>query len=129
MTVELKEFVERSLKDVLKAVHDAGEDPQIGKQVAPWGIGGAKFPETSGAVPVHNGSLTFVKFDIAVTAESADTTKGGGGFKVAVLSIGVSAGGEAASIEKNTAVTRIQFAVPVLLPAGDRIRPPPDGAA
>jgi len=50
MTVELKEFVERSLKDVLKAVHDAGEDPQIGKQVAPWGIGGAKFPETSGVV-------------------------------------------------------------------------------
>jgi hypothetical protein len=58
MTVELKEFVERSLKDVLKAVYDAGEDPQIGKQVAPWGIGGAKFPESSGAVPLHNGLLT-----------------------------------------------------------------------
>jgi hypothetical protein len=85
---------------------------------------GAKFPESSGAVPLHNGSLTFVKFDIAVTAESADTTRGGGGFKVAVMSIGASAGGEAASSEKTTAITRIQFTVPVVLPAGDRNPPP-----
>jgi hypothetical protein len=71
-------------------------------------VGSATFyPSISGALSVHNGSLTFVKFDVAVTTESADTTKGGGGFKVAVLSIGASSGGEAASIEKNTAVTRV----------------------
>ena len=54
-------------------------------------MGSATFcPSISGALSIHNGSLTFVKFDVAVTAESADTTKGGGGFKVAVLSIGAS---------------------------------------
>ena len=45
MTVELKEFVEKSLKDVLKAVHDAGEDPQIGKQVRLGALVVPNFPK------------------------------------------------------------------------------------
>jgi thiamine biosynthesis lipoprotein ApbE len=39
MTVELKEFVERTLTDIIRGVRDASHDPTIGPHVAPWGIG------------------------------------------------------------------------------------------
>jgi hypothetical protein len=102
----------------LKGVTDAQDDASIGKNVAPWGIGGAKYP--GGIAQAHSGALIAVKFDVAVTAESSDAAKGGGGFKVAVLGVGASAGGEIGTASKNVAVTRIQFEIPLLLPAGDR---------
>ena len=61
-----------------------------------------------------------MKFDVAVTAESSDAAKVEGGFKVAVLGIGTSAGADLGTASKNVAVTRIQIEVPVLLPAGDQ---------
>ena len=73
------------------------------------GIGPTKFPESSGVVVTLNGALTFVKFDVAVSAEASDATKRGG-TEVQVVS----------SAERQTDLTRVQFSVPVLLPAGDR---------
>lgn len=105
----------------MKGVTDAQDDTSIGKNVAPWGIGGAKYP--AGISQTTSGALIAVKFDVAVTAESSDAAKGGGGFKVAVLGVGASAGGEMGTASKNVAVTRIQFEIPVSLPAGDRPRP------
>jgi hypothetical protein len=118
LTVELKEFITQTLSDILKGVTTAQGDASIGNNVAPWGIGGAKYP--GGIVQAHSGALIAVKFDVAVRAESSDQTKGGGAFKVAVLGMGASAGGEIGAASKNVAVTRIQFDIPILLPAGDQ---------
>jgi hypothetical protein len=105
MTVELKEFVRQTLTDILRAVSDAGDDQTIGPLIAPWGIGNCKLSEGSGAVTTTKGFLTVVKFDVAVTAETTDAAKGGGGFKVAVMSVGASAGAEAQTAAKNVAAT------------------------
>ena len=122
MTVELKEFITRTLSDILKGVTDAQGDASIVKNVAPWGIGGSKYPGE--IVKTPSGALIAVRFDVAVTAETSDAAKGGGGFKVAVLGVGASAGGEIGAASKNVAVTRIQFDIPVLLPSGDQLKPP-----
>lgn len=122
MTVELKEFITRTLSDIVKGVADAQGDGSIGKNVAPWGIGGSKYPGEIQKAPF--GALIAVKFDVAVTAESSDEAKGGGGFKVAVLGVGASAAGEVGTASKNVAVTRIQFDIPISLPAGDQLKPP-----
>ena len=121
VTVELKEFITRTLSDILKGVTDAQGDVSIVKNVAPWGIGGSKYP--GDVVKAPSGALIAVKFDVAVTAELSDEAKGGG-FKVAVLGVGASAGGEVGMASKNIAVTRIQFDIPVLLPSGDQLKPP-----
>jgi hypothetical protein len=119
MSVELREFVKQTLLDILKGVTDVQADPSIGKNVAPWGIGGAKHPGKAVAT-TPSGPLISVAFDVAVTAESTDSARGGAGFKVAVMGIGASVGAEADAAARNVAVTRIQFEVPLLLPAADR---------
>jgi hypothetical protein len=119
MTVELKDFVTRTLLDILKGVKDAGTDPIVGQQIVPTAIGSARYPGDATTV-VRMGPLIPVKFDVAVTAETSDSSKAEGGFKVAVLGIGASAGGDLGSASRNVAVTRIQFEVPVLLPTGEK---------
>jgi hypothetical protein len=59
---------------------------------------------------------TIVDFDIAVTAE--DAIKGGGEGGIKVLGLGGKASGELSS--RDTTVSRIQFAVPILLPQSQR---------
>ena len=121
MSVDLREFVKQTLSDILGGVSDVQNDPVIGRNVAPWGIGNVKPP--GNAVQTIRGPLISVAFDVAVTAESIDAAKGGAGFKVAVLGVGASAGGEASLASKNVAVTRIRFEVPIVFPAGDLPRP------
>jgi hypothetical protein len=61
----------------------------------------------------------FASFDVAITAEDTAT----GGAKVKVLSgiLGGDIGGEKGS--KNSVASRIQFAIPVLLPSHDSGNP------
>ena len=115
MAASLREFITQTISDILDGVADAHKHAH-GKEVAPWGIGGAKFPSDSGAVLTMNGALTFVRFDVAVTAESSDGTQFGGGLKVVVASSGATA----TTTAKNIEVTRVQFVVPLGLPADDR---------
>jgi hypothetical protein len=126
VTVELKEFVKQTLLDILKGVAETQQDTAVGKAVVPGQIGDAKHPGSGVSTVLRQGALISVSFDVAVTAETSDAAKGGGGFKVAVLGMGASAGGELGSTTKNVAVTRIQFSVPVLLSASDR---PQSGAS
>jgi hypothetical protein len=120
MSVALREFIKQTLSDILGGVVDAQQDPSMGKSVAPWGIGGADYPGKTVAKSI-NGALISVSFDVAVTAETSNAAKGGASVKVAVLGIGGSAGGELGTTSKNVAITRIQFEVPLQLPAGDRL--------
>ena len=106
MSVELRSFVKQTLVDILQGVQDAQAEPSIGANVAPKGSASFGSPSATATVT----------FDVAVTAESSDATQGGAGFKVAVMGIGASAGGEASAGSRNVAVTHIKFQVPVTLP-------------
>jgi hypothetical protein len=67
-----------------------------------------KFPESSSVSATVNVPLTIVTFVVAVSAEASDSTKSGAEVQVA------------SSAERQTDLTRVQFCVPLLLPAGDR---------
>ena len=62
----------------------------------------------------RSGSITTskVEFDVALTVESGKQTKGGIGVVTGIVSLGSS--GQSANTE--TAVNRIKFSVPVILP-------------
>lgn len=68
---------------------------------------------------------TIVDFDIALTIES--NTKAGGKGALKVFELGVEGGGEKAS--RDSTVSRIQFAVPLLLPVNTEswYQPPVEG--
>jgi hypothetical protein len=120
MAIELQQFVQQTLIDVLHGVRNASHDPAFGKLVAPSAVdGNVRGLEGSGVFVSLAGAGTVVKFDVAVTAETSDALKGGGAVKVAVLQLSASVGAGAETGSKDTAVTRIQFAVPILLPRGD----------
>src|SRR5271163_4426416 len=114
-TVSLKEFVAQTLRDILGAVTEVQKDGDIGKNIAPWGIGAIEYPSDSGAVRKGPFTATVIRFDVAVTAELSDSAKGGGGLKVAVFNLGVH--GEIGS--KNVTNNRIQFSIPINLPPGN----------
>ncbi len=105
MTASLNDFVSQTLRDILNGVIDVQRDANIGKNIAPWGIGAIDYPSDSGVVRNGPFTVTVVKFDVTVTAEITDSAKGGGGLKIAVFDLGVH--GEIGS--KNVATNRIQF--------------------
>jgi hypothetical protein len=114
--MELKDFVRSVLANVIMGVREAQQIEGVGGFVVPAGIGGHDYPQHP---RVHNQARitsTIVDFDIAVTAEDTEATSGRAGLKVAVFGAGVA--GESAS--KDVQVSRIQFAVPVLLPESKR---------
>ena len=115
--MELDEFVTMVLKSIVTAIRDAQAIEGVGAFVVPSRIGGhsyAKHPRVSVEARL---SSTIIDFDIAVTAEDSTSTSGGGGLKVA--GIGASLDGESSSSDKR--VSRIQFAVPILLPESQQV--------
>ncbi len=110
--LDLRLFVKTALLDVLGAVRDVQSDSDVGRFVAPVGLGSAQFPPDSGVVHSNRTLLTTIKFDVAVTAERQDTAKGGG--KIGINVIGASLSGESGTRSEN--VSRIQFAVPLKFP-------------
>lgn len=106
--MDIREFVEETLKQVIEGVKAAQESE------------GGNLINASNNAPVSGhlfsngtlGTFTIVEFDIAVSAETAG--KGGAGLKV--FGVGVEGSGE----HKSGYANRISFAVPVRLPDGDR---------
>jgi hypothetical protein len=119
MTVELKDFVAQTLREILDRITTAQAHDKFGNYIAPRAIGGTVYPADSGVVRKGPFTATVVKFDIGVTAETTGSTSADGGLKVAVLSVGVGA----EKVKKSTAANRIQFGVPICLPSGNKDRP------
>lgn len=122
--MELKEFVTESLAQIVEGVVDAQ------KRILP--AGGEVNPSLAGmppsllkdslmAIPRPTGprQVLLVDFDVAVTVEEGATKKGGIGVVGGVFGLGAQG-----SLDKNsTALSRIQFRVPLVLP--DRPKPGP----
>jgi hypothetical protein len=111
--MDLREFVHGALKDVVLGIQDAQREQGIGGYIAPKGIGGHEFPKDSGVTSQSRIVSTVMRFDVAVTAERGK--KGGGSAGVRIAVVEAKLGGEAQS--QDTTVSRIQFAVPILMPA------------
>jgi len=76
-------------------------------KASPAGRGPIRYTESSGVSATVYAPLTIVTFDVAVSAEASDSTKSGAEVLVA------------SSAERQTDLTRVQFCVRLLLPAGD----------
>ena len=114
--MKLSEFVQEVLTEIVAGVREA-QSKEGGAFIVPGGDGGHKYASHP---RIGVGGLlksTIVDFDIALTVE--ESSKGGGGGSLKVFGVGgANVQGELAS--KDTTVSRIQFAVPVLLPQAQR---------
>ena len=71
------------MSHIIDGVLTAQEHEQGGKGVTPWARGPIKFPESSGVSATVNAPLTIATFDVAVSAETSDSTKSGAEVQVA----------------------------------------------
>lgn len=116
--MELKDFVAQALTQIAEGVVQAQTtlDP-LGAKVNPvirhMLPKGEKSYEAFGWAEGENGNpILLVSFDVGVTATEGTKTKGGIGVVTGIISLG-SAG---ASDKSETAVSRLSFKVPLLLP-------------
>jgi hypothetical protein len=114
--MDVREFIRDVLVDIVEGVKEAQNREGVGGYIAPDAIGGHEFPKESGVHHQARIISTVVKFDMAVTAESAHS--GGAGGKVRIAVVEANLGGALES--KNTQVSRIQFSVPLLMPRNPR---------
>ncbi len=114
--MDLKEFVSETLLAIIGGVADAQQKAKVlSAHVNPGGLTRNIRNVENNAVWDNstNNYAQQVSFDVAITAEDSAT----GGAKVRVLSgiLGGDIGGEKGN--KNVIASRVQFSVPVLLPA------------
>lgn len=106
--MELKEFISKTLKQIVDGVIDAQDYVKNGK---------------SNAVisPRNSFSTTpFIDFDIAVTSDESESTTAGAG--ITVVSI-FKAKGEMETGNREQNISRVRFKVPIRLPNSDFYQP------
>jgi hypothetical protein len=113
--MQLREFIKEVLTQIVDGVRDA-QEPNGGAFVVPAGDGGHKYAEHPRFAASARLKSTIVDFDVAITAEDSDKVGGSAGVKV--FSVEFGAKGEVSS--KDTTASRVQFAVPLLLPESKR---------
>jgi hypothetical protein len=110
--MQLKEFIAETLVQINDAVVDAQNRVRSsGGVVVPhsadvWGTATERKKTKSGDVQE-------VAFDVAVTTSDAVEKNAGGGVFVAAFRVG----GQRSSTVENETVSRIQFSIPIVLPA------------
>ncbi len=114
--MNLDKFVKSVLVNVLSGIKEAQGAEDIGAFVVPGSDDGHEYPKNARVSSNARLKSTIIDFDVAVTVESSDKITAGGGLKIA--GIGAELDGEATS--KDTQVSRIQFAVPIMLPENQR---------
>jgi hypothetical protein len=116
MGMDLKTFISTSIVSIVEGVKEAQEQSaQHGAHVNPGGLTRPSKNIADNSLWDHstNNFARMVSFDIAVTVEEGTATNARIGVVAGLL--GATAGG--ASQNKELAVSRIKFEVPVLLPA------------
>ena len=116
--MDLKDFVSETLLSIISGVTDAQKKAkEHGAHVNPAGLMRHTTKIADNAIWDNRTNVYAqpVSFDIAVTAE--ETAEGGAKIKVLTGIFGGDIGGEKGT--KNAVVSRVQFVVPVLLPAQD----------
>lgn len=113
--MELEDFIDQALSQIISGIRKA-QARDGGAYVIPDGDGGhdyAEHPRLSSSARLKS---TVVDFDIAITVE--DSSKVGGSGRLKVLSFGAKVEGDLTT--KESIASRIQFAIPLLLPTPGR---------
>lgn len=118
--MNLEDFVEASLKQIITGVRKAQEATRLpGKHTTEADLinpalmyGADSAPKGKHYATVGRNLVHFVEFDVAVTTDSSSGAKGGLSLKVA----GIGFDGGTTGTDRNTAVSRIRFEVPLMLP-------------
>jgi hypothetical protein len=117
--MELKQFIVETLSSIVEAVNEAQQHAaKHGALVNPGGLMRSTQNVSNDAIWDNdtNNYARMVSFDIAVTVEEGSRTGAKVGVAAGILNLG--AGG--ASENKQLAVSRLQFAIPVLLPTANK---------
>ncbi len=114
--MELKDFVSETLKQILEGVKTAqGYTKETGGKIVPAGMGQTA-SNTHPQIYAKNGEFVqMIEFDVAVTTTEEDKAKGGVGVFVGAFGVGV----QGENGIQNSAINRIQFKVPIVLPNQD----------
>jgi hypothetical protein len=116
--MELSDFVAQALTGIAEGVVQAQDalasvDAKVNPQVSNILPKGEKNYEVFGwAEGEGRNPILLVSFDVAVTATKGTKTKGGIGVVAGVLSLGSSG----ATDKSETAISRLSFKIPLLLP-------------
>lgn len=116
--MELKQFISQALISIIEGVVEAQNyTKDNGAFINPGGLTRTTKSISDDAIWDNrtNNFARLVSFDVAVTVEDATKTNAKIGVVAGIFNLG--AGG--ASENKELAVSRIQFAVPVLLPVAE----------
>jgi len=106
--LELDEFVSQVLRQIVKGVKTAQDEVAgQGGKVNPAMDSGAGAWDRETGTPIQE-----VRFDVAVSAAEGTKTKGGVGVVIATFALGSHGQSEAS----HSALSRITFSVPLLLP-------------
>jgi len=116
--MDLREFVAESLKEIIDGVKEAqSHAAENGAEICPpIGIlsSGARDYLESQATEEK---VSFIDYDIAVTAEETGEIGGGGKVSVKVASVfSAEGGGEGKVSEKASSISRLHFSLPVVWP-------------
>jgi hypothetical protein len=114
--MELKEFIEETLMQVVEGVKSAQEKAlEFGACISPKGM-----RTDARSNYIHIGQnvdmpLGQIDFEIALTSSDEKESKGG----IGVMLAGIGIGGQERTDMKNVSITNIKFSVPVLLSCVD----------
>ena len=116
--MNLKEFVAESLKEVMDGIVEAQQYAQDkGAEICPPLIATGDKKVLVYKSETSEGKVSWVNYDIAVTAEEIDKSGGGGKLSIKVASlVNVEGGGEATVTEKASSLSRMQFKIAVVWP-------------
>ena len=115
--MNLEEFVTDSLSQIIRAIKRTQEQcAEDGAWVSPAGLDLPKPDQTIEVEPGIQAYVHDVQFDVAVSVGDKQGAEAGGGLQV--FAVKLKAGG---SVEyENSAVSRVQFSVPVVWPVSVR---------
>jgi hypothetical protein len=113
--MKLRDFIRESLVEVIAGIREA-QNSEYGAYVVPRSDGGHKYASHERFSESARLKSTIVDFDIALTVEDSSSAGAEGGIRV----LGLRAGAKGDKASKETAVSRIQFAIPLLLPESEK---------
>jgi hypothetical protein len=122
--VDLEEFIEQTLVQIQSGIKKAqeqtrieGRHPREADRINPRVMDRADHAPKGKYYTSQVGShlVQFVDFDVAVTADRASGSSGGGSLRIA----GIGVGAELESSDRDMTVSRIRFQVPIIFPRAD----------
>ena len=110
--MELKEFIKGVLSDVTNAIKESQEEITNGAIISPIVTGAIENISTEEG----NLKISYIDFEVALTANSSNEENSGVGGGIAVFSAFVGGKTEKGEKIQNENISRIKFSIPIVYP-------------